>query len=352
MALLPSSRKEDIMDFKEYIETIRHSVNAEIMKRMPLRQPYEHYKIARDYSERMGSYRRPGLLMLCGEMFGASKEELLLPAAAMQASEDWILIHDDVEDDSEMRRGKPTLHKMYGIELAINAGDAVHIVMWKLIKDYMVKAGIEAGGAFFDKFYDMMTYTVEGQFLETNFIYNVRDLSKGSEELYHRVINSKTCYYTVYGPMQLGAIVAGQGEGVMEAFMDIGKPAGTAFQIADDILDMTADEKSFGKKRYGDLYEGKITLMMLHAYAHAASGEKSQIDRIFKKNRADKTPEDISFLSGLIDKYKSLDYARSQAEMYGKKAKEAVEKYWPLLPDNKYKEILLSAIGELHVRKK
>ena len=131
--------------FKEYVSKYRDSVYSKIMEYLPLKEPEAHYRMVRDYSERMGSYRRAGFILLTGEMFGEKPENLFLPAAAMQMSEDWILIHDDIEDNSESRRGKPALHKIHGNELAINAGDAVHISMWKALKDYMVSAAGQRG---------------------------------------------------------------------------------------------------------------------------------------------------------------------------------------------------------------
>ncbi len=340
------------MNFKEYVELQRSKVFSTILAYMPIKEPAEHYRIVRDYSERQGSYRRPGLLMLSGQMFGASADDLLLPGAAMQLSEDWILIHDDVEDNSEMRRGKAALHKLYGNEIAINAGDAAHMMMWQILKDYILRAGLQKGNAIYNKFYEMLECTVEGQYLDTNFIYNIRNLRKASEALYYSIIESKTCYYTVYGPMQLGAMVAGQGSAMMDTIREIGSPAGRAFQIVDDILDMTADEKSFGKKRFGDLYEGKITLIMLHAYKNSTDAEKERIDSIFVKSRSQKSEEDINFLREMVEKYRSLDYARETAERYGHIARQTIDRNRSKLPNNEYTEVMLSAVEELYLRKK
>ncbi len=322
------------------------------MEYLPMKEPAEHYAMAREYGERKGNYRRPGLLLLAGEMLGASKEKLLLSAAAMQMSEDWILIHDDVEDDSELRRGKPALHKIYGKELAINAGDAVHIAMWKMLKDNLQVLGPDLGGRIYDKFYDMLEYTVEGQYVETNFIYRTRSLAKATEELYFRIVQGKTCYYSVYGPMQIGAMIAGADASTLNIMKNIGEPAGMAFQIVDDILDMTADEKDFGKKRYGDLYEGKLTLIMLHTYSKADAGEKAKIDSIYAKNRDQKTAEEIGFLVEMVGKYGGIEYARSVAEQYSAKASKTIESYKGIIPDNEYTITLISAIEELYSRKK
>lgn len=340
------------MDFREYVGMRRAEISGTIMGYIPSREPAGHYRAVREYSERQGNYRRPGLLMLTGEMFGASAERLRLPAAAMQLSEDWILMHDDVEDNSEMRRGKPAIHKLYGSEIAINAGDAAHLVMWKMLKDYHAVADSAVWSRLLDKFYDMLERTVEGQYTEMNFIYNVRSLAHAGEDLYFKIVGSKTCYYSVYGPMQLGAIVAGQDDATLGLMRSIGEPAGTAFQIVDDILDMTADEKSFGKKRYGDLYEGKLTLIMLHAYGAADAAERRKVDEIYSKRREQKTADEIGFLADLAQRSGSIGYARSLAERYGAEAKAAAERYAASLPSNEYSELLISAIGEMYSRKK
>jgi geranylgeranyl pyrophosphate synthase len=340
------------MNFKEYIAKHKPIIHSKIMQYLPLKEPLEHYKIAREYGERQGGYRRPGLVMLTGQLFGAKPEDLLLPSAAMQASEDWILIHDDIEDNSELRRGMPALHKIYGIELAINAGDAVHISMWKMLKDHVERVGLKKGMPLLDKFYDMLELTVEGQFIETNFIYNTRSIAEGSENLYLRIAASKTCYYSLYGPMQLGAIAAGKKGEVLNVLKQIGSPAGVAFQMVDDILDMTADEKVFGKRKYGDLYEGKLTMIMLHTYENASSAEKKKIDAIYKKKREEKSAEEIALLADMVKKYDGIGYAKEKVSHYAMLATKAAEQYKEKLPNNQYRDILFSAIEEMYKREK
>ena len=341
------------MKFNEYIESNRGGVYSTICRYLPIREPEEHYRIAREYTDRQGSYRRPGLLLLSSEMFGAKPGEALLPAAAMQLSEDWILVHDDVEDNSELRRGKPALHKLYGPEIAINAGDAAHIAMWRILKDYMIGVKDGRGNLLYEKFYDMMEKTVEGQYIETNFIYNSQDLSKATEDLYLKIIESKAAYYSVYGPLQLGAISAGITPGKqLDALKDIGMPAGLAFQIMDDILDMTADEKVFGKKRYGDLYEGKLTLIIYHTFQSASDAEKEKINAIYKKRREAKTEDDISFLADMIGRHGGIEYARAFAERYSNSANEMLEKHRDAIPSNEKSEMLVSALESLYKRSK
>ncbi len=340
------------MDFKEYVEQHRQRIYSTICDYVPVKEPKEHYSIMRDYIDRQGSYRRPGLILLTGQMFGASVEQLTLPASAMQLSEDWILMQDDIEDDSELRRKKPAAQKLYGWIHAFNATNVGQIAMWRMLKDYIIKSGPENGNRIYEKFYDMISYTIEGQYIENRFIHDTKDLSKATEDFYFRVIDSKTCYYTVYGPLQVGAMIANQPQATLDILKKIGTYGGKAFQITDDILDMTADEKLFGKKNFGDLYEGKVTLMIIDAYRQATQSEKEKIDAIYKKKRADKTKEEIDFLISLIEKYRSIDYAREVARKNGALAKAAIEENKDKLPDNGYTPILVSFIKELYSRDK
>ncbi len=340
------------MDFREYVELYRESIHSKILEYLPLNEPLDYSRMMREYPDRQGKYVRPGLLMLCGEMFGRKPADLILPAAVMQLSEDWILMHDDVEDGSEVRRGRPALHLIYGPEQAINTGDAVHMRMWKMLRDYVQEQGVQRGLRVFDKFYEILDMTVEGQYLDIRFTRKIRQIGNADRKMYFDIVDRKTSCYSVYGPMQIGATVAGQGEAVLAALQEIGSHAGTAFQIMDDVLDVTASEKEFGKTRYGDLYEGKLTLIILHAYKEASRAEKIRIDRIYKKDRADKSKAEIDFLVYVIEKYGSAEYAYRQAMEYGAMAQDAIEENQDLFPENRYKETFVSAVNGLFIRKR
>ncbi|MGC8662734.1 MAG: polyprenyl synthetase family protein [Candidatus Micrarchaeia archaeon] len=340
------------MNFKEYIEANRQIIYNKICEYVPKKEPIQFYNIARDYIDRQGSYRRPGLVLLSGQLFGANKEEIILPAAAEQLSEDWILMQDDCEDDSDLRRGKIAIQRLYGWVHAVNASNVGHMAMWRMLHDYTLRYGKEKGRRLFDKFYNMLEYTVEGQHIENEFIHYTKNLAKVDESLYYRIVDSKTSYYTVYGPLQLGAIVAGQSDEMLEKLKSIGKDAGVAFQIADDVLDMVGDEKKFGKKNFGDLYEGKVTLIILHTYKNATKEEKEKIDKIYAKKRNEKTEDEINFLREMIEKYNGIGYAKEVAKKYGDSAEKKVREISSELPNNDYKNILISAIEELYVRDK
>jgi len=199
-----------------------------------------YWKINRDYPERGGKYLRPAFVLLIAEAFGAEAAKAIKTAAAMQLSEEWMLIHDDIEDKSETRRGKPTLHKLYGTELAINAGDSLHMIMWKIINDENNKSVSE-------EFYRMLLRTALGQGIEQ--IWTNEGGKTIDNDKYFFVADGKSGYYSIAGPMRLGAIVAGATNEQIEKITEFGLYLGRCFQLVDDILDFEQDKK-----------EGKVTL--------------------------------------------------------------------------------------------
>jgi geranylgeranyl pyrophosphate synthase len=148
--------------------------------------------------------------------------------------------------------------------------------------------------------------------------------------------------------MQLGAITGNASDEQLQGLKEIGHAAGIAFQIIDDMLDMTAEENKSGKKQFGDLYEGKLTLIMLHAYRNATHQETEKIDSIYSKDRKKKTEADIKFLRDIIEKYDGLGQARKVAERYADMARIAVNKHRENLPDNEYRKMLISVMESMY----
>ena len=198
----------------DQITKLKPIIWKKICEYLPDKEPKEHYGMVSEYPKRQGKYLRPGLVMLASKMFGTNSKEALLSAAAMQVCEDWILIHDDVEDHSLERRHKPALNIIYGNELAINAGDALHVIMWRMLGDNVRIIGAKQGWEIFDKMNDILTKTIEGQFLEINLIH--QNKIEITEKEYFCMVDIKAGYYTVVGPLQLGAIVAQQGNGELK----------------------------------------------------------------------------------------------------------------------------------------
>lgn len=244
-----------------------------------------YWKINRVYPERKGKYLRPTLVLLIAGAMGADIKKAVSVAAAMQLSEDWILVHDDIEDKSDTRRGAPTLHKIYGTELAVNAGDALHIIMWKMIEDIGVKQ-------ISDEFFTMLLRTALGQGVEQ--IWANETKKNLTDKEYFFIADSKSAYYSIAGPMRLGAAVAGATKDQIEKITDFGLQLGRCFQLVDDIIDFDQDKK-----------EGKVTLATQNGIDYAknlALTAKNKAKEIFDKDLGFLSHEPYrTELTGLID---------------------------------------------------
>lgn len=224
-----------------------------------------YWKINREYPKRRGKYLRPTLVLLTAMAFGKNNKEVLRIAAAMQLSEDWILIHDDIEDSSKIRRGEASLHMIYGHELAINAGDALHAIMWKMISD--IKSEEVS-----NEFYKILMRTILGQGVEQ--IWTNKKTKDITKDEYFFIADSKSGFYSITGPMRLGAVASGATKYQIEKITDFGLHLGRCFQLVDDILDVRQDKK-----------DGKVTLATSKGVEVArklAEEEKAKAKKIFE----------------------------------------------------------------------
>ncbi len=279
-----------------------------------------HFQIVSDYPQRKGKYLRPTLLMLTAQSLGFNLNKSLPTAAAMQISEDWILNHDDIEDQSLERRGQLALYKIYGNELAINAGDALHVLMWQVLsKNYLI-LDKNLAQKIQDEFFLMLTRTILGQTIEIKWTQDNRlDLN---EEDILLILESKTGYYTIAGPMRLGAILAGASDSQLESIYNFGVLLGRSFQIVDDLLDLTSDFAGQKKQQGNDIYEGKRTIMLVHLLNNASSSDLSKLKEIISKTRDQKTSDEISWVITKMTEYGSLEYGKSIAKKFALEAQE------------------------------
>jgi geranylgeranyl diphosphate synthase, type II len=270
------------------------------------------YRMMRDYPSRPAKGMRPFLCVTACEAAGGTEEAALLTAACIELFQNWILIHDDIEDGSELRRGEAALHRKYPEALALNAGDALHARMWGALVSNEKTLGAKKALDVMREFSRMVNETTEGQHMELSWVQHKRwDLQESD---YFEMCKKKTSWYTVTGPCRLGAMVAGAGEGVLGGLLEFGTKLGVAFQIQDDALNLVGDEKKYGKARSDDILEGKRTLILLHLISKVEPREHEVIKRVMNKEREDKTPEDLSDILSLIEKYDAVGYARTQAQ--------------------------------------
>ncbi|HBC46453.1 MAG TPA: geranylgeranyl diphosphate synthase [candidate division Zixibacteria bacterium] len=278
------------------------------------------YRMMRDYPSRSGKGLRPGLLLLFNRAYGGNDNRALNTAAALELFQNWIVIHDDIEDQSDLRRGLPALHIKHGIPLALNAGDALAGKMWEMLLRNREILGAEKAMQIFEEFLFMYSQTTSGQHIELGWVSAARwDIT---EEDYFNMCRHKTAWYTVITPAWTGALIAGAPRATRDIIVRFGMDLGVAFQIQDDILNLAGDVDKYGKEIAGDLWEGKRTLVVIDLLGKCSSDERRYVLDTLNKPRESKHPEEIGEILRLIKKHESIKYAARISQALAKNARQ------------------------------
>jgi len=268
------------------------------------------YDLVADYPRRGGKMLRPSLCMAAARAFGAAPEDAVASAAAIELFHNALLIHDDIEDGSDKRRGTPTLHALHGVPLALNAGDALGLLSLRPLKDNIGRLGLALAIEIFSETERMALQTTEGQALELGWCRDNRtDLTV---EDYFTMVLKKTCWLTAIHPLRVGCLIGRRGRRPLDGLVRLGFFFGAAFQIQDDVLNLE-DRPAYGKEMNGDLLEGKRTLMLIHATGAASSAERARLTKILGKPRDRRTLTDVAWMRRLIDRTGAMAHARSIA---------------------------------------
>ncbi len=312
--------------FLNFVVNNRQAVKDEIFRFMPSMDEInskkfgldKHWKMVIDYPERGGKYVRPGLLLLSCQASSGGISKAMTTAAAMEVSEDWLLVHDDFEDKSLERRGSPALQIMHGDELAVNAGDHLHLIMWKILLANHESIGCDLSCQVAEKMEKFLQTTCEGQYLELSW---TKSGNIVTEEEYYEMVDRKTGWYTIIGPLQLGALIAGN-DAALEPLIKFGHNLGRSFQIHDDWLNVFSENT--GKELGGDILEGKRTLLVLHLVEKLEAASDTEdleyVRRIFKITREEKTQADVDKIIALYKKHGCKEWVRDQAKHYANEA--------------------------------
>ena len=197
-----------------------------------------------------------------------------------------LLVHDDIEDASDERRGTPTLHALHGVPLAINAGDAMGLLSLRPLKDNVHRLGLATALRIFEETERMAWESTEGQALELGWRRDNRtDLT---DEDYLQMVLQKTCWLAAIYPLRVGCLIGARGRRPLDPLIRLGFFFGAAFQIQDDLLNLEAGS-AYGKEINGDLLEGKRTLMIIHALRHGSAAERRELAAFLARPRAERS---------------------------------------------------------------
>lgn len=266
-----------------------------------------------------GKRVRPILALLAAQAVGGDPEKALSAAASVELLHTFTLVHDDIMDHDMERRGRPTVHANWGVEMGILVGDALYSTAFKALLDAREKAVEDR--LVLDAMAELVranSMLQEGQVLDL--LYEA-DFDVSLED-YMDMVGKKTGVL-IEASLAIGAILSGASEPQVRALREYGASIGLAFQIKDDILDLTADEKKLGKPVGSDIRKGKLTLMVVHAIENADEGERKWMqEKLLEKQNSE---EDVERFIGLLEDKGSIEFARNKLSERLEAAKKSLD---------------------------
>ena len=272
---------------------------------------------------------RPALCLITAEAVGGQKENALKAGSAIELIHTFSLIHDDIMDDDDMRRGMPSVHKVWGEDVAILAGDTLFSKAFEIIigsnQELTSPAQINNALA---TVADACVKICEGQALDMGF----EDRFDVTEDEYMEMIFKKTGAL-IAAATKVGAIMGGASDEVVDAMYEYGRLIGLAFQIQDDYLDLASDEETLGKPIGSDIGKGKMTIIAINGLSSAGDDSEKLLEILKDENNSQ---ADIDLAIEILTKCGAIEYARNLAQDSVNQAKEVLE----ILPDSSSKQVL------------
>ena len=312
------------------------NINNEILKLDWKREPYGLYEPI-EYTLAAGGKRvRPQLAMIACQLFGGNEEDVLPAALALEVFHNFTLLHDDVMDKADVRRGRPTVHMKWNENTAILSGDQM------LIEAYKLLSGVPADklSEVLRLFNKMATEICEGKQYDVDF----ESQSHVTIDEYLNMIRLKTSVLLATA-LQIGAYVAGADTPTQEALYQFGIAVGLAFQIQDDILDVWGDPKTFGKAVGGDISCNKKTFVYLEAMRRLGD-EANTIESWYSQVLEDNT-EKIAAVKAIFEQLRVREACEAVVAQYTQTALEILD----TLPQNTATDQLRQLANKLTTRK-
>jgi octaprenyl-diphosphate synthase len=269
-----------------------------------------------------GKRIRPLLLLLSSKALGCTSHSRIRLGAVVEMLHTATLVHDDIIDEAELRRGRPSSNTTWGNAKCVLAGD------WLYMQSFST-ALEERNFRVLDLLISLTQQMVEGELLQ------IQKLGKAvSEAEYYDLIFRKTaCLFAV--SMRLGAVLAEATEAQESALAEYGRAVGLAFQIVDDVLDLTATEEVLGKPVASDLREGKATLSVIHSFDHGTARDRQAIQRVLDDRSFERVSREQ--IQQILARNGSVEYAMAAAERHAEESRKALAP----LPDSEFKRALL-----------
>lgn len=308
-------------------------LKSEIAERASLVEPIILSYTKSDYNEiremlshpiKAGGKRiRPVMVLLACEAVGGDPKKIISAAASVELLHTFTLVHDDIMDADNERRGKPTVHAIWGDNMGIVVGDTLYAKAFQSLSDVR-KKGIDAGRVLdaIDALNWANNEVHEGQMLDMSF----EKRTGVSEGEYITMIEKKTAAL-LEASVRIGCILGGGGKKELDALSKYGHDVGVAFQIHDDLLDLTADRRKLGKPVGSDIRQGKKSIIVIHALENLSVEDAKRLSSVLGSKAID--DKKIGEVMSLIKKSGSVDYVKGRVEDFSKNAKKALKALKP-----------------------
>ncbi|GLR19303.1 polyprenyl synthetase family protein [Portibacter lacus] len=289
-------------------EQLKEKFNQYLLQNSFTGKPENLYEPV-NYIMNLGGKRiRPILVMMACEMYGESPEKALDAALSLEIFHNFTLVHDDIMDEAETRRGEMTIHKKYNQNIAILAGDTMLIQAYKLLGNY---DDPELQVALFKIFSELATQLCEGQQMDMNF----ETTDDVTIDEYLNMIVLKTGVL-IAGALKMGALIGGANAEESQKIYNFGKNIGIAFQLQDDLLDTFGTFEKVGKKIGGDIVQNKKTYLYLKAIELSDSKGQEEIKKIYSNKTSLTENEKINKVIKLFKSLVVEEYARQLRDAY------------------------------------
>ena len=280
-----------------------------------------------------GKRIRPALLLLSSRLFNYQGRGAIRLGAVVEIIHTATLVHDDIIDEAQTRRGRPAANTQWGNSKCVLAGDWLYMQAFKI-------AVQERNFRILDTLIELTQQMVEGELLQMEKLGKLISL----DEHFDLIFRKTACLFSVC--MRMGAILGEAAPEQEESLAQYGRDLGMAFQIVDDVLDLTASESILGKPVASDLREGKVTMSVIHALERCTSPERKSIETVVREQGFDGVTH--SQILAILNRYGSLDAASARAMQYAALARNAICDF----PDSEIKRALLWAPDFVVAREK
>jgi len=271
-----------------------------------------------------GKRIRPALLLLSSKLFNYQGRGAIRLGAVVEIIHTATLVHDDIIDEAQIRRGRPAANTQWGNSKCVLAGDWLYMQAFKI-------AVQERNFRILDTLIDLTQQMVEGELLQMEKLGKLISLDEHFDLIYRKT----ACLFSVC--MRMGGILGGATREQEESLAQYGHGLGMAFQITDDVLDLTASENVLGKPVASDLREGKVTMAVIHALERCTASERKQIETVLQERAFDGVTH--AEILEILEKYGSLEAANTRALRFAELARNAICSF----PDSEIKRALLWA---------